>query len=413
MNLYLLTILALLTGVFLLDSLADTLNLSHLKRDLPDEFKGVFEQEKYVASLNYQRAGVYFEFVRRTLSFLATILFIVLGGFNWADQLARDFHLNTIVTSLVFLGILSILRFLLQLPFSIYDTFVLEAKYEFNKTTPATFVVDIIKGAILGSILGGIIFSGIVYFFENSGPLAWAYSWAAFTVFQIALAYLAPAVIMPMFNKFSPLPQGPLREAIENYAKMRNFKLSGIFTMDSSKRSTKSNAFFTGFGKFRRLVLFDTLVSKHSQEELVAVLAHEIGHFERKHIIKSMALSIAVTGIVFFTFHLFMNNRELFSALKMEQLSVYASIVFVGLVYSPVLRILSILTQMLSRKYEFEADSFAVQTYGRPEILISALKKLSIDNLSHLTPHPLKVALDYSHPPILERINALRQKIRQ
>jgi STE24 endopeptidase len=218
---------------------------------------------------------------------------------------------------------------------------------------------------------------------------------------------------MPLFNKFSPLPEGELRSAIEAYARKRNFKLSGIFTMDSSKRSTKSNAFFTGFGKFRRLVFFDTLISKQTTEELIAVLAHEIGHFERKHIIKSMVLSIITTGIVFYTFALFLNNPDLFAAFKMESISVYASIVFVGFIYSPLLRFLSIFTQKLSRKHEFEADDFAVETYGRPELLISALKKLSVDNMSHLTPHPLKVILDYTHPPILERIKALQEQIKK
>lgn len=412
MNLYLAIILTLILGVYLLETTADLLNLGRLQGELPAEFKGVFDPEKYSVSLRYQKEGTRFEIIRKTISVGVTVVFILLGGFNWIDQIAQSFHFGSIVTGLIFVGILSTLKFLFQLPFSIYDTFVLEEKYGFNKTTPKTYCLDLIKGTILGGILGGIVFSGIVYFFESFGPNAWFYSWIALTLFQIMLLYLAPAVIMPLFNKFSPLPEGELRSAIEAYAKKRKFQLSGIFTMDSSKRSTKSNAFFTGFGKFRRLVFFDTLITKHTTEELIAVLAHEIGHFERKHIIKAMILSILTTGIVFYTFALFLNNPELFAAFKMESISVYASIVFVGFIYSPMLRFLSIFTQRLSRKYEFEADDFAVETYGRPELLISALKKLSVDNMAHLNPHPLKVILDYTHPPILERIQALQDKIK-
>jgi STE24 endopeptidase len=412
MNYYLIFILFFLTFTFLLDSLADLLNLGRLKETLPEEFaelKDVFDEKKYSDALKYQRVGVRFDLVRRTFSFGITLAFILVGGFNWIDQFSRSMGKSELITGLIFVAVLSLLKFISQLPFSIYDTFVIEESFGFNKTTASTFILDIIKGMVLGAILGGLVFSGVVYFFENGGPNAWLISWGVFTLFQIVLMYIAPAVIMPLFNKFSSLPEGPLRTAIEDYARKRNFKLSGIFTMDNSKRSTKANAFFTGFGNFRRLVLFDTLIEKQTIPELVAVLAHEIGHFERKHIIKSLLLSILTTGLVFFTFHVFMNNPELFQAFKMESLSTYASVVFVGFLYSPILRILSLFTQHLSRKHEYEADEFAVKTYGRAEDLISALKKLSADNLSHLTPHPLKVALDYTHPPLLQRIKAMRQ----
>jgi STE24 endopeptidase len=408
MNFYLILILSLILGVFALETLADLFNIGRLQDGLPSEFQGVYDSQKYSESLKYQKDNVRFELVRRTFFTSITLAFLLAGGFNSVDQLARSFDLNPVATGLIFAGVLSFAKGLLQMPFSIYDTFYLEGKYGFNKTTPGVFISDLIKGTLLGAILGGLIFAGIVYFFESFGPHAWLYSWLGLTLIQTLLIYLAPVVIMPLFNKFSPLAEGELKQAIEAYAKTQNFRLSGIFTMDGSKRSTKANAFFTGFGKFRRLVLFDTLVSKHTQEELVAVLAHEIGHFERKHIIKSMILSTLSTGIVFYTFSVFMNNPELFGAFRMANTSVYASVVFVGFVYSPILRVASIFIQMLSRKHEFEADEFARATYGKPEALISALKKLSVDNLSHLTPHPLKVLLDYSHPPILERIKALR-----
>ncbi len=409
MHFYLNLILILLISVYVLDTSADLFNLTRLNSQLPNEFVGIYDQKKYSESIRYQKDNTQFSVLQRTIFLILTLIFIIYGGFNSVDLFSRSFGLSSISTGLIFVGSLSFIRFWLTLPFSIFDTFVLEAKYGFNKTTPKTFILDIVKGTILGTLIGAPIFAGIVYFFENSGKFGWLYCWIAFTAFQIILMYLAPAVIMPLFNKFEPLPESSLRTAIENYAKTRNFTLSGIFTMDSSKRSTKANAFFTGFGKFRRLVLFDTLIEKQSQDELVAILAHEIGHFEKKHIIKSMILSIMTSGLMFFVFSLFLNNSDLFAAFGMSYVSAYASIVFIGLLVGPFLRLFSIFTQFLSRKHEFEADEFAVQTYGNPETLISALKKLSIDSLSHLNPHPLKVLLDYSHPPILERIEALRK----
>ena len=324
------------------------------------------------------------------------------------DQLARQFGFGTIVTGLIFTGLLVLLRGALTLPFSLYDTFVLEEKYGFNKTTIRTFIADLLKGSVLGVLIGAPIFSLIIYFFEKAGPLGWLYSWAGFTVLQLLLTFLAPAFILPLFNKFDPLAEGELRSEIERFATAQDFQLHGIFKMDSSKRSTKSNAFFTGFGRFRRLVLFDTLIEKHSREELVAVLAHEIGHFKRNHIQKSMGLSILTTGLIFFTLGLFLNNPDLFAAFGMKDLSVYASLIFVGFLYGPLLRVVSIFGNWMSRKFEFEADAYAVRAYGHSDALVSALKKLSMDNLSNLTPHRLKVILEYTHPPILLRIQALR-----
>ena len=402
-------IVALLLGVFYLDCLADILNLRRLQGELPDEFKGIYDPTKYATSLQYQKDSVYSDLLSRTFFLVGTLIFFGMGGFFLMDAVARMYNYGTIGTGLIYIGILTAIRTVFQIPFSLYDTFYLEAKYGLNKMSFKTFLSDLVKSLVLSVVIGAPIIAGIIYFFENTGELGWLYSWIIFTLFQLLLMYLAPAVIMPLFNKFSPLPEGDLRTAIEKYAATRKFQLSGIFTMDSSKRSTKSNAFFTGFGRFRRLVLFDTLIKIQTQEELVSILAHEIGHFERKHIQKSLVISILSTGFFFYTFAIFKNNPGLFAAFRMEQTSVYASLVFTGFLFSPISKIISIFTQMLSRKYEFEADAFACETYGDPTTLISALKKLSLDHLSHLTPHPLKVLLDYSHPPILERIRVHRQ----
>jgi STE24 endopeptidase len=270
-------------------------------------------------------------------------------------------------------------------------------------------VLDILKTWILAAVIGGVLFSAVLWFFEKAGPWAWAWCWFAVTLFQICLMFVAPVVIMPIFNKFVPLAGGELKAAIEEYAKMQHFKLKGVFTMDGSRRSTKSNAFFTGFGRFRRIVLFDTLIEKHTLDELVSVLAHEMGHYKKRHILKSMAISILTTGLMFYILSLFINNRELFAAFRMDHISIYASLFFFGFLYAPIEMVLSVFGNMLSRRHEYEADAFAAATYQKPQAMISALKKLSVDALSNLTPHPLKVFLSYSHPPVLDRIQAIRK----
>ena len=323
------------------------------------------------------------------------------------DQFARSFQWGSIFTGLVFAGLLLFASQMLDLPFSLYQTFVLEEKYGFNKTTPKTFILDILKSWGLVALLGSILFSGILWFFEYAGPLAWLYCWIVLTLFQLFLLFIAPVVIMPIFNKFVPLEEGELKTAIREYAEQQGFKMKGIFSMDGSKRSTKSNAFFTGFGGFRRIVLFDTLIEKHTVDELVSILAHEIGHYRKKHIFKSLLISILTTGLMFFILSLFINNKDLFAAFGMQETSIYASLFFFGFLYAPIEMVVGILGNILSRRHEYEADAYAIETTRKPQAMITALKKLSVDNLSNLTPHPWKVFLDYSHPPVLDRIRAM------
>ena len=329
-------------------------------------------------------------------------------GFAAIDLLVRSYTTNPILMALLFFAILGVAADLLGIPFSLNKIFVIEEKFGFNKTTPKTFALDLIKGLVLGMALGAPVFAGLIWFFEHAGPLAWFYSWICFTCLQLTLLFLAPILILPLFNKFVPLPEGELQNAVHAYSHANRFKLSGVFTMDSSKRSTKGNAFFTGFGRFRRLVLFDTLVARQTVDELVAIFAHEVGHYKLHHIQRFTAFSIGSSALLFFILSLFIRDAGLFSAFGMENVSVYASLIFISFLYSPILRALSLVSNWLSRRAEFEADEFSAQTFGKPEVLISALKKLSIDNLSHLTPHPFKVVLEYTHPPIMERIRALR-----
>ncbi|MBU1085887.1 MAG: M48 family metallopeptidase [Candidatus Omnitrophica bacterium] len=408
MNKYLVLILGIILFKYVLNLVVEILNIKAVNPQLPKEFKNYYDAEKYKKSQLYLKEKTNFSLIEDTIMTALTVGFILWGGFNLVDGMARGFGYGAILSGLIFLGILMLASQILNIPFSIYHTFVIEQKYGFNKTTIKTFIADIIKGVLIGAIIGGIAFAAILWFFEKTSGLAWLYCWIALTVFQLFLMFIAPVVIMPLFNKFIPLEDGPLKTTLEEYAQTQNFKMQGVFTMDGSKRSTKSNAFFTGFGKFRRIALFDTLIAKHTTDELVSVLAHEIGHYKKKHILKSMVISIGTTGLMFFALSFFLNNPGIFAAFKMQQTSIYASLVFFGFVYAPINMLFSIVGSILSRKHEYEADRFAVETYKKPDAFIDALKKLTVDNLSNLTPHQAKVFLSYSHPPVLLRIKAIR-----
>jgi STE24 endopeptidase len=409
MNIFIAIILAAILIDFVLGIIANRLNLKALTKELPDEFKDVYDEETYAKSQEYTRVNTRFGFITGTFDLLLLLVFWFAGGFNWLDQWARAFEYGVIGTGLIFIGALIVAKIVISLPFSIYSTFVIEERFGFNKTDAKTFVLDRLKGLMLTIIIGAPLLAGIIAFFEFGGPWAWVYAWLAVTAFSLVMQYIAPTWIMPLFNKFEPLEDGELRQAIEEYAKKVDFPLQGIYVMDGSKRSSKSNAFFTGFGKNKRIALFDTLIEKHSTEELVAVLAHEIGHYKKKHIMKNMAISFLHTGIMFALLSIFLQVPALFDAFFMEEMSVYAGLLFFGLLYSPVETILGIFMQVLSRKHEYEADRYAAETIENQEEMVNVLKKLSKDNLSNLTPHPFYVFLNYSHPPALKRIEAIRQ----
>ena len=409
MNVYAIVILATLCLDFFLSLVSDILNLRHLSPELPGEFQDVFDGEKYQKSQKYTRVNTRFGWITSTFSLILTLLFWFLGGFNSLDTLIRSWQLHPIWNGLLFVGILTVARSLISLPFSIYGTFVIEERFGFNKTTPGTFILDLIKVFFLSILIGGPLFAGVLAFFQYAGSMAWIYCWIVTTVFTLFLQFIAPTWIMPLFNKFTPLEEGELKEKILNYAKKVNYSLSGLFIMDGSKRSAKSNAFFTGFGKNKRIALFDTLIEKHSVSELVAVLAHEIGHYKKKHIITGMLISIGHMGLMFFLISLFISKQGLFDAFFMENMSIYAGMLFFGMLFSPVEMILSIFMNLFSRHNEYQADQYAAETTEQPEAMISALKKLSAHNLSNLTPHPLYVFLNYSHPPVLKRIKTLRE----
>ena len=408
MNAYAVIILITIVFTYLLSLLTEILNLEALREELPGEFDSVYDAEKYKKSQEYTRVKTRFGFIISTFSIILTLAFWFAGGFNFLDQIILQWNLHAILTGLVYIGILVLVKTFLSLPFSIYSTFVIEERFGFNKTTPATFVLDILKGLMLGILIGGPLLAGVLAFFQYAGEMAWLYCWLATTVFTLFLQFIAPTWIMPLFNKFTPLEEGELREAILSYARSVKFTLQNVFVMDGSKRSSKSNAFFTGFGRNKRIALFDTLIEKQTVAELVAVLAHEIGHYKKKHIIKGMVISIIHMGMMFFLLSIFISQGKLFEAFYMEQVSIYAGLLFFGMLYSPIELILAIFMNVFSRKNEYEADRFALETTADSQSMIDALKKLSVDNLTNLTPHPLYVFLNYSHPPVLARIKALK-----
>ena len=408
MNIFAVIILATLAIDFILNLVSDYLNLKSLNEGLPGEFQDVYDEETYEKSQRYTKERTKFGILTSVFNLALLLVFWFAGGFQWLDEIVRSWQLGVIWTGLVYIGMLIFARQILSLPFSIYSTFVIEEKYGFNKTTPKTFVLDLVKGLGLSILLGGPLLAGILAFFTFIDQYAWLYAWGAVTVFTLFIQFIAPTWIMPIFNDFEPLDEeSDLRQKIRDYADKVNFAMEGVYVMDGSKRSSKSNAFFTGFGKNKRIALYDTLIDNHEEDELVAVLAHEIGHYKKKHIIKNMAISIAQTGIMFFLLSIFLNAEGLYDAFFMEQMSVYAGLIFFGMLYAPIDMIVSVFMQILSRKYEFEADEFASTTF-KQEPMIEALKKLSKDNLSNLTPHPFYVFLNYSHPPVLERIKSIR-----
>lgn len=403
----------LLIALWKLDFISTLLNLKALKPELPSEFADVFDKEKYEESQRYTQAKSKFHIASSVFSLFVLLAFWIMGGFVWLNDIASGFGLGPILTGLSYLGLLFLGNLILDLPFTIYSTFVLEKQFGFNKTTPATFISDQVKSLLLGLIIGAPLLALLLWIFGSVGN-AWLWAWISVTAFSLLMTYLAPTYIMPLFNKFTPLEEGELKEEINAMAKKCDFPLTELFVIDGSKRSTKANAFFTGFGKQKKIALYDTLIKEQTNEELVGVLAHEIGHFKCKHIVQRMALSIIQTAVIFYLIGLFttpnttMSNAiyEAFGFTEAQPL--YVGFALFGILFKPISFLLELAMNIWSRKHEFEADNYAKVHQGTPDHLISALKKLSAQNLSNLTPHPLMVFLEHSHPPVLQRIDALR-----
>jgi len=407
-NTYAVIILAALLAEYVIDIVSDVFNLRNLRSALPEEFRDAFDENEYETAKDYTRTRTRLGVVSSTFGLAVLLAFWFAGGFEWLDTLVRGWGFGPIVTGLLYIGLLVLGRSALSLPFSIYSTFVIEERFGFNETTPKTFVLDLLKSLALGIAIGGPLLAAILWFFQSTGPYGWVYAWIVMTAVMLILQFFAPRYLMPLFNDFEPLEEGDLRESILSYADSVDFPVNEVYVMDGSRRSNKANAFFTGFGSNRRIVLFDTLVEELSVDELLTVVAHEMGHYKLHHIPQRIAISVIQTGVLFLLLSVFLQVEGLFHAFYVDQPAVYTGLLFFGLLYSPVDVLLSIPLNAWSRHHEFQADRFAVETTERGETLIDGLKGLAETNLSNLTPHPLTVALDYSHPPLIERIESIR-----
>jgi STE24 endopeptidase len=407
MNFLAIVILSAIVLDTALNFIADWLNLKAVNKQLPEAFEGWYSPEAYRRSQEYLVVRTRFGWIAGGFDLLIMLIFWLGGGFPWLDQLVRRLGWPMIGTGLVYIGVLVGIKALLTAPFSAYSTFIIEQRFGFNQTTWGTYLKDRLKTAALAVILGAPLLAAVLAFFQYAGAHAWWACWLLAVAFMLLVQYVAPAWIMPLFNRFDPLQEGQLRDAILDYARRIDFKLDNIFVMDGSKRSSKSNAFFTGYGRHRRIVLYDTLIEKQGVDELIAVLAHEMGHFKEKHILKNLLIGILHTGVMFYILSFFIAYKGLFDAFYVPQVSVYAGLIFFGMLYAPLDGLIGLAVQAMSRRHEFAADRFAVRTSGNAQALIQALKKLSVHNLSNLRPHPLYVFLNYSHPPLLQRIEAI------
>ena len=392
---------------YVISSVSSFLDLGNINPDIPDHFKKAYDKKKYAKSQEYLKTKTKFILVSSTFSIVLIFLVIHLGIFGVLNEFVNLQTNHFILQGLLFISIIYIFQDIISLPFSLYSTFVIEEKFGFNKTTIGLFISDKIKGYAIFIVMGSIIITPILYLFHEYENFGWLIAWSLLALFMIAVQPLFVHVISPMFNKFTPLEDGELRTAIEKYTTQVDFPLARIDIMDGSKRSAHSNAYFSGFGKSRRIAIFDTLVENHTNDEIVSVVAHEVGHYKLKHIIHGTIIGIIETGIMLFVFNFIMNDYALFRVFGVNDLSVHAGLIFFSMLYAPVTMITSVISNAISRKNEFEADNYSLQTTKNKEALISMLVGLAANNLSHLTPHPFKVFLSYSHPPTIDRIKAL------
>ncbi len=402
----LIAILAISIISYLFDQWLDYINLKAQRQDLPMEVEGFYNKEKYQKSLYYQKDQTRFSFVSTGFSFLLSLGMLVFGGFGWLDSILRPLFDNQILVALIFFGTIMIVSDILTIPFQWYGTFVIEEKYGFNKTTIKTFIIDKLKGYALGALIGGALLSLLIYLITSLGENFWIWFALIAAAFTLFMNMFYTSLFLPLFNKLTPLADGELKTNIETFAKKVNFPIDNVFVMDGSKRSAKANAFFSGIGKKKKIVLYDTLINNHTSEELVAVLAHEVGHFKKKHIVWSYLISIVQIFFVLFVLSKMVFNENLSIALGGSQQAIHLNLIAFGILFSPISAITGLLMSMLSRKNEFEADAYAKEKFDG-QALASALKKLSVDSLSNLYPHPAYVFFHYSHPPLLQRLKAL------
>ncbi|QXP59725.1 M48 family metallopeptidase [Olleya sp. HaHaR_3_96] len=400
-------IIAIIIISFIMDTILDALNAKHYNDQLPSDLQDVYDDKEYSKSQRYKAKNYKFGLLTSSFSLVLTLAFFFLDGFAYIDQIARQLTDNYIVVTLIFFGIIMLGSDILTTPFSYYKTFVIEEQFGFNKTSKQTFILDKIKGWFMTIIVGGAILAALTWFYQTTGSQFWLYAWLLVTLFTVIANLFYSRIIVPIFNKQSPLEDGTLRIAISEYAKTVGFNLEKIFVIDGSKRSTKANAYFSGFGSEKRVTLYDTLIKDLDEDEIVAVLAHEVGHYKKKHIVFNLITSILLTGLTLFILSLLIGNPLLSDALGVSTPSFHIGLIAFGILYSPLSEVTGLLMHWFSRKFEYQADDYAKKTY-KAEPLITSLKKLSKNSLSNLTPHPAYVFMHYSHPTLLERIKNLK-----
>ncbi len=392
---------------YILEQSLSVLNRSMLSPLIPDKLKGIYEEEKYARQQQYSRANSLFGDFNRLFSLLLELLMLLLGGFALLDGWVREITQNEVLVSLLFFGVLFLGNGLLSLPFSVYSTFVIEEKFGFNKTTAKVFVLDLIKSTLLSVVLMGAILGFVVWIYHLTGDSFWIIAWAVISLFSLVMMLFYSEWIVPLFNKQTPLAEGELRTAIEAFSAKAGFGLDNIYVMDGSKRSSKANAYFTGFGKKKRIVLFDTLIDQLTVNEVVAVLAHEVGHYKKKHVLRGLITSFAHSFVLLFLLSLFLKYPVSAEILGVEKPSFHIGVLVFGLLYQPVSTLLGLVMHLFSRRHEYQADAYAVG-FGLGNELAEALKKISVHALSNLNPHPAYVFFHYSHPTLLQRIERMQ-----
>lgn len=400
-------IIAFIVFEFILSKTLSWMNMKTWDKQLPEEVSALYDAKKYAEAKDYAIANNKLGTISATLSLIISVAFLYFKGFAWVDEIARGFSDSPILQALIFFGVISLASSIISLPFDLYGTFVIEEKFGFNKTTPLLYFTDKLKMLALSIVVGGGILALLTYLFGLLGDKFWFAGWILVSSISIFVALFYTNLLLPIFNKLTPLEGGELRESIEKYAAKVQFPLTNILVMDGSKRSSKANAFFSGLGNKKNIVLYDNLIKDMNTDEITAVLAHEVGHYKKKHVLQSIAISIFQTGILFFLFGWLASNPLMAEVLGAKQNSFYLSLVTFSLLYSPVSLITGLLMNVFSRKNEYEADAYAKETYSANP-LITALKKLSVNHLSNLQPHPAYVFFNYSHPTLLQRMTSMR-----
>lgn len=395
-------IIAIILFDFIFEKTLDYLNSTRMQESLPDELKGIYNEEKYAQSQQYEKVKNRFSMITSTFSLFIMLGMLFGGGFGMLDEWVRNITGNIYFQTLIFFGSLGMAFDLISIPFQLYGTFVIEEKFGFNKTTPKTFILDKLKGYLLGAILGGGIMMFILWAWLSTGNWFWVIVVGGMSAIMIFMAMFYAQIIVPLFNKQTPLEEGELRDAIHAFSEKAGFKLDHVFVIDGSKRSTKANAYFSGLGPKKRIVLYDTLIKDLKKEEIVAVLAHEVGHYKKKHIVKGLLMSLVQSGLMIWLLSLAISQPVLSESIGAKEPGFYMGLVAFGLLFSPVSFITGIFSNIQSRKYEYQADNFA-KSYGYGKELIDSLVRLSVNNLNNLTPHPAYVFFHYSHPTLLQR----------